>query len=84
MRFFRNTVEATYTQQPIISGEDEFGYQQVTRTIKTNVSSGDPLRSLDDAVTAAKVLMGALLVSLMDLSCLQEAMFIAASSIIQT
>ncbi|MEI9605363.1 major capsid protein [Enterobacter hormaechei] len=40
---FRNTVEATYTQQPIISWEDEFGYQQATGTIKTNVSSGDPL-----------------------------------------
>ncbi|MDU4171831.1 MAG: major capsid protein, partial [Citrobacter freundii] len=32
---FRNTVEATYTQQPIISWEDEFGYQQATGTIKT-------------------------------------------------
>ena len=81
---FRNTVEATYTQQPIISWEDEFGYQQATGTIKTNVSSGDPLRSLDDAVTAAKVRIGALLVSLMDLSCLQEAMSFAASSITQT
>lgn len=57
---FRNTVEATYTQQPIISWEDEFGYQQATGTIKTSVSSGDPLRSLDDAVTAAKVRMGGL------------------------
>jgi hypothetical protein len=57
---FRNTVDAPYTQQPIISWEDEFGYQQATGTIKTNVSSGDPLRSLDDAVTAAKVRMGGL------------------------
>jgi len=30
---FRNTVEATYTQQPIISWEDEFGYQQATGAI---------------------------------------------------
>ena len=51
---FRNTVEATYTQQPIISWEDEFGYQQATGTIKTSVSSGD------DGLTAAKVRMGGL------------------------
>ncbi|WMY75833.1 major capsid protein [Buttiauxella selenatireducens] len=57
---FRNTVDAPYTQQPLISWEDEFGYQQATGTIKTNVASGDPLRSLDDAVTAAKVRMGGL------------------------
>ncbi|MFP2428913.1 hypothetical protein [Enterobacter ludwigii] len=57
---FRNTVEATHTQQPIISWEDEFGYQQATGAIKTSVSAGDPLRSLDDAVTAAKVCMGGL------------------------
>ncbi|HEY3588477.1 MAG TPA: major capsid protein [Buttiauxella sp.] len=57
---FRNTVSAEHTQQSIISYEDEFGYLQSSGTINTNVASGDPLRSLDDAVTAAKIAMGGL------------------------
>jgi len=56
---FRNTIEATYTQQPVIDWQEEFGYQQEVGTISTGIT-GDPLRSLDDAVTAAKVRMGGL------------------------
>ncbi|MCT4702457.1 major capsid protein [Enterobacteriaceae bacterium H20N1] len=56
---FRNTVEATYTQQPVIDWQEEFGYQQEVGTIATGITA-DPLRSLDDAVTAAKVRMGGL------------------------
>ena len=56
---FRNSVEAEFTQQPLIDWQDEFGYDQATGFIDTDVTL-DPLRSFDDAVSAAKVRMGGL------------------------
>ena len=56
---FRNTVEAEFTQQPLISWEEEFSYDQATGTIDTGIAL-DPLRSIDDAVSATKIRMGGL------------------------
>ncbi len=56
---FRNTVEAEFTQQPLIDWAEEFGYEQATGMIETGVAL-DPLRSIDDAVSATKLRMGGL------------------------
>ncbi|WP_254185902.1 hypothetical protein [Pantoea sp. B270] len=54
---FHNTVEAEFTQQPQIDWTEEFGYEQATGTIETGIAL-DPLRSIDDAVSATKLRMG--------------------------
>lgn len=56
---FRNTVEAEFTQQPLIDWTEEFGYEQATGQIQTGIAL-DPLRSIDDAVSATKLRMGGL------------------------